>query len=297
MQAHLPLALAVSLSIALAPAERAHAQDMHVVACNLGCSSGAGGAQVFCSVIAIHVNETLEVRFSQAVDPLSLTTPAFFIVDVQNGTIVAGAIYVSPADDHVVVFVPPLTFGPGGVMYGFLPNRPYEVRIGGAAQGDSPPLITSTGGLENQSRVQCAVFTSAGILPPILPYCTTSPNSVGAGGLMAATGTTSVTLNNLVLEATGLPASTVGLFVLGSQAASSPVGNGVLCVGGSLARQPVVAADATGRAVHAFDVTAPGAGLVILPGAMWRFQHVYRDVFGGGAGFNATNGLRVTFFP
>ena len=157
--------------------------------------------------------------------------------------------------------------------------------------------MTSTAGVPNLSRLRCSLFTNTGTLGPIRSECETSPNSVGAGAVMGASGTTSVSSNDLVLEAAGLPSSTFGLFVLGTEPAYSPIGNGYLCVGGTIVRQPVVASDTVGQARFAFDVAAPGGGQTILAASTLRFQHVYRDIAAGGSGFNASDALRVTFYP
>jgi hypothetical protein len=56
----------------------------------------------------------------------------------------------------------------------------------------------------------------------------------------------------------------------------------------------VVFANAQGSVARPFDFASP-AGSIVTPGSTWNFQLYYRDVAGGGAGFNSTNGLQATF--
>ena len=45
-----------------------------------------------------------------------------------------------------------------------------------------------------------------------------------------------------------------------------------------------------------FDLASPPvAGATILSGSTWSFQLVFRDLPGGGAGFNFSDGLELTF--
>ena len=70
-------------------------------------------------------------------------------------------------------------------------------------------------------------------------------------------------------------------------------GNGLRCVGdgSGLFRLPVEVARA-GELRHALDLTTTP---VIVPGSTWHFQGWYRDPAAGGAAFDLTDGLTVTF--
>ena len=73
------------------------------------------------------------------------------------------------------------------------------------------------------------------------------------------------------------------------------MGDGVLCLGSQLFRSaPAVA---TGNLLTTpFDLASPPVpGATILSGSTWSFQLVFRDLLGGGAGFNFSNGLQLTF--
>lgn len=129
-------------------------------------------------------------------------------------------------------------------------------------------------------------------------YCVAAVNSTGAGAHICTEGSASVAANDLVLTCTNVPANQFGLFFYGTNQAFAPLGNGTRCVGGQLFRLPVSQANGAGLAMHVLDNTAPPqpAGQ-ISAGQTWYFQFWYRDVAGGGAGFNLSDGQAVTFQP
>lgn len=128
------------------------------------------------------------------------------------------------------------------------------------------------------------------------PGCSATANSSGAGGAISATGSTSVAANNLHLSANSLPASTFGLFFYGPSAVQLPFGDGVRCVDGSLFRLDVGNTGPSGVLTDEIDLSSPPnpAGQV-LPGSVWHYQGWFRDVAAGGAGFNTSDSLSLTF--
>ncbi|MCB9916417.1 MAG: VCBS repeat-containing protein [Planctomycetes bacterium] len=125
-------------------------------------------------------------------------------------------------------------------------------------------------------------------------------NSTGHGAALRATGSASLTLDDLAPRATWLPAGQSVLLFSGSaslQAAGGSVfGDGLRCAGGTLQRHGARVADAGG-------VAAWSPGLAVASG--WSagetrvLQAWYRDPVGGpcGGGFNLTNSLALTFVP
>ncbi|MAF64098.1 MAG: arylsulfotransferase (ASST) [Planctomycetes bacterium] len=127
-------------------------------------------------------------------------------------------------------------------------------------------------------------------------FCSTSPNSNGAGARMGFEGTTSVTANDLVLEATAAAVGMPGIFYFGPDQIELPFGDGFRCIGGSVLRLPVVVTDGSGDASFALDFTDPGqAASVIAGGDTWNFQFWFRDPAFGGATFNLSDALEVPF--
>ena len=132
--------------------------------------------------------------------------------------------------------------------------------------------------------------------PAVEAYCGTSPNSVGAGALLSADGSSSLAAANLVLGVEGAVPGVWGRFFFGPDEALLPFGEGSLCVGGGLTRFAPVPVDSGGAALQPVDPNLPPAAGAFAVGEQWRFQFAYRDP-GGSAGFNASNGLAVTWLP
>jgi hypothetical protein len=126
-------------------------------------------------------------------------------------------------------------------------------------------------------------------------FCQTAANSNGSGALMGWSGSASLGSNDLVLNATGASSSQPGIFFLGSNQIQAPFGNGFRCAGGNVLRLPPIVSDPIGFATLALDYTGPQSVNVVQSGETWNFQFWFRDPFGGGPGFNLSDGMAVTF--
>ncbi|MEM1449430.1 MAG: S8 family serine peptidase [Planctomycetota bacterium] len=126
-------------------------------------------------------------------------------------------------------------------------------------------------------------------------YCLGEPNSFSVlGAQLSTTGSTSIGANNLSLLAFQLPPFTSALVARSETQASTPVGDGTLCLGGNVFRIAVVQADFIGTASYSIDVTTAPTGAMILSGSTWNYQLWYRDIGGpGGTGFNFTDAVEV----
>ena len=136
-------------------------------------------------------------------------------------------------------------------------------------------------------------------------YCTANANSTGAAASMAASGSTVLASNDLVLEANGLPNNSFGFF-LASQTqgfVANPGGSqGNLCLGGAIGRYvgpgQIQNAGTTGMIAIAMDntqVPQPTGFVTVGSGDSWNFQAWYRDAVGGSATSNFTDGIEITF--
>ncbi len=123
-------------------------------------------------------------------------------------------------------------------------------------------------------------------------YCIGAVNSTGAGASISRTGSLSIAANTFTLRANGLPNTGFGLFIMSQTAGFSSLGDGFLCVGGTITRLGVGAISG-GAASYWLNFNAFPVSLLIDGGETWRFQTWYRDA--GGAGYNLSNGLVVTF--
>ncbi len=131
----------------------------------------------------------------------------------------------------------------------------------------------------------------------VTSYCLTSPNSVGSGALMSSTGSTSIAANDLTLFAGGAPAGQFSLFYYGPNQSQVVFGNGFRCVGGSLTRLPVQMIDVFGMGTQPIDYPNLPPNGQINAGETHNFQFWYRDPQGGGAFFNLSDALSITFCP
>jgi serine protease AprX len=133
-------------------------------------------------------------------------------------------------------------------------------------------------------------------LEPVV-ICEGAPNSFSVTGTVVFTqGSVSVASNDLVFVMGGLPANEFGLWFYGTAPNNAPVGNGTICVGGSAYRLAPVQSDFLGTLNYALDLSSPPEPAAqVLPGDTWYFQFWYRDPAAGGANFNFSDALSITF--
>ncbi|MFT5050953.1 MAG: hypothetical protein ACI8QZ_002360 [Chlamydiales bacterium] len=142
--------------------------DMFVESCSLGCNNGSDGGQVFCQIINAFENQEISVLFSEPVDPASVDASTFRVVEVGAGNSPGGQFLIDPSNARRLIFRPSLSFDQNGSpVFGFKSNTSYQIIIPGEGQGDSPPYIRNTGGGNNQSRMQCTIFTDQGVQDPV----------------------------------------------------------------------------------------------------------------------------------
>ena len=129
-------------------------------------------------------------------------------------------------------------------------------------------------------------------------------NSTGAGALLTASGTSSVTLDNLILTTTQVPPFRPGLLMQGpSLAAPVPFFDGLRCISGALRRWPLQISSAGGTYTSGPGMVAYSVGNFapihwLTAGSTWHFQQWYRDPLGPCAtGANVSNVASVTFTP
>jgi hypothetical protein len=130
-------------------------------------------------------------------------------------------------------------------------------------------------------------------------------NSTGQGAILQASGSGSVTTDDLTLEVRHLPPFAPTLMFMGGAQSSISLGSGQLVVGGGsvgLYRLGIQFTDGNGVLVRppglvAYSQSLGGSG-VITAGQTWNFQCWYRDVQTPCAiTNNLSNGLSVGFTP
>lgn len=128
-------------------------------------------------------------------------------------------------------------------------------------------------------------------------------NVAGTGALLSGCGSTSVSVDDLVLTTSGMTPGTFALTFMGSGVIfPASIGNGILCLAGPLFRFPPFATGSgtgsIGPGLASYTVANnPPAGQ-ITAGSTWNFQTYYRDIGGPcGAFFNLSSALGVLFTP
>jgi hypothetical protein len=322
MTSHLTHFIRIALGAVALCASASAQTTMYIESCSLGCSSGSGGSQVSCVLTSHSPDADVRVRFSRPVDPASISWASFQIINVNNGTVPPGTRFVDPNDDHALVFRPAIAFDAfGNPVFGFDANSIYRITVPGEAQGDFPPLITSTDvpGLPNQSRMQCDVITLPSPTPAGVTYCfgTTScpcanpglagrgcANSASASGLgLESGGVASVSGDSLRIWLRGLPTGLVQYFqgtLRENGGAGTPFGDGLLCVGGDLIRLRSQSAGGGSTFVIPLGArTISLQGQIPPSGATRTYQAFYRDnaSFCTSATFNWTNAIEIAWTP
>jgi len=235
------------------------------------------------------------LRFSMASIPFTVNAAGAFdttvVLTVLSGTLTVTPLTGSPTTTDLTGEQGPPSFTSGTIT-----------QVGGSTLHLHSPQTSNFSFTDAASGIS-ATLSLAGVIeadfacPGYSNYCTTSPNSVGAGVVMGASGSTSITANDLVLSAAGAPPSQFGLFYFGPNQISVPFGEGVRCAGGGIVRIGVANSGAGGVFTKALDHTTLAPGNEILAGETQNFQCWYRDPSGGPSGFNFSDGLEVFFCP
>jgi hypothetical protein len=157
---------------------------------------------------------------------------------------------------------------------GLSAGQTYLVQVGGFGAADAG---TATINVSRRSGTQ--------------NYCTTAANSVGAGAVMASSGSTSIAADDLVVECSGLPDDFAIFFFGAAKDNTQNAGfNGVHCVSNPIRLPAVilVAGGSASRAVTNAELGGPGAGNTVF------FQCFYRDHGNLGNGANTSDAIAVT---
>ncbi|MBK7643210.1 MAG: hypothetical protein IPJ19_09190 [Planctomycetes bacterium] len=125
-------------------------------------------------------------------------------------------------------------------------------------------------------------------------------NSTGLGASLDSVGSASISNDDLLLVATQLPPNAHGLWLMASGTAQVQLGDGLRCVGGTIARFGAYTTGSSGVASRG-PIAGGSCSLpfgCIQPGSTWHFQAWYRNVTGPcGNGTNLSNLLSVSFTP
>ena len=162
----------------------------------------------------------------------------------------------------------------------------------GDIDGDGVGDFVLTAASHANSRGAAYTVTGAPELPR--SYCDVVPNSAGPGATIGFRNSLSIAAAEFELTVQGAVPGQTAVFFSGEHRAQIPFGDGVRCVTGSqLFRLGTIALDASGAGSQVIDF----AQSPMTPRSTWYFQCWFRDPAAMGAGFNASDGLRVRFCP
>ncbi|MCP3915017.1 MAG: hypothetical protein GY711_05640 [bacterium] len=127
--------------------------------------------------------------------------------------------------------------------------------------------------------------------------CDGLPNSTGSGSTLELIGGNNASSNDLELASRQLPPNQFGYYLLSDNAASIPVGQGVLCLGFTVHRysNDILNSGADGAVRFPLDLGQLANGLPTLPGDTYLFQFWHRDAVQGFSTSNLSDAVAVTF--
>lgn len=183
---------------------------------------------------------------------------------------------------------------PGDALGSFAAGNGFDVGSPGTYIAPTSGCSTSSVGVDFCSGDGTATACPCGNAGGAGEGCA---NSTGAGGLLTAAGSSSVTAGSLVFSGSNLPTNQPILFFQGNNAvnagAGNPFGAGLRCAGGGVRRLQVLFASGAGAASTTINIPAAGA---VSAGDLKRYQGWYRDPGGPcSENFNLTQGLEITW--
>jgi hypothetical protein len=123
-----------------------------LVSCNLGCSNTS------CSVSQIAQNQSIQLTFSQAVDPTSVNSGTV-LLRTAGGEPPIGDLLVS---DRTITFQPRIEIQGGATFFGFRANETYVLTVPSGTDGGAS--LRSTSGEPLGAQVSCQLVVSRGII-------------------------------------------------------------------------------------------------------------------------------------
>jgi hypothetical protein len=231
-------------------------------------------------------------------------TGAVDIYDAATSTWTQDALPVARGSLSAVALGNTVLFA-GGLAGGFVVSTVVDtLNVGTGYWSSSQPLSVARADMGATTVAGKALFAggSAGpgqpksevdIYEPLgLNYCVAGVNSTGCAASISGIGSASLASNFLVLSTYCVP-SNVFIYFFAPNQQQLPFGNGNLCVSGPLTRilPPGVAGGGVAQAF--IDLASVG---ITTPGTR-NFQCWFRDPAAGGAQFDTSDAIAITFVP
>jgi hypothetical protein len=136
---------------------------MSIVQCSLQCNdSVVSPGTITCGVTNVFVNQEIRLAFTNPIDPNSISTNSFQLIERDTGKTPAGTFTIDAVDPRILVYRPQVTFdSAGNPIFGLTRDAVYIFTVPAIGQpGQLGPFIRSTIGTPNSTFLQCALTAS-----------------------------------------------------------------------------------------------------------------------------------------
>ena len=135
-----------------------------IQSCSLGCS--VSGGQINCGTTDIAVNQEIRIRFNRPVALSSVNNNTFQVVESSTGQTPLSSFRIDPSDSRTLIYAPQLRFdSSGNPIFGLNANETYTFKLPGNRL-DSGPYLLDTSGNPLETRLQCTLVASQGVIDP-----------------------------------------------------------------------------------------------------------------------------------
>jgi len=136
---------------------------MAIVQCSLQCNdSVVNPGQISCGITNVFVNQEIRLAFTSAIDPNSISTNSFRMIEVGTGKTPAGTFTIDAVDPRILIYRPQVTFdSAGNPIFGLTQDAVYIFTVPALGQpGELGPFIRNMSGTPNSTFLQCALTAS-----------------------------------------------------------------------------------------------------------------------------------------
>lgn len=138
---------------------------MAIIQCSLQCNdSVVNPGQISCGITNVFVNQEIRVAFTNPIDPNSISTNSFRLIEIRpnTGKTPAGTFTIDAVDPRILIYRPQVTFdSAGNPIFGLTRDSVYVFSVPATGRpGELGPFISDTGGSPNSTFLECALTAS-----------------------------------------------------------------------------------------------------------------------------------------
>lgn len=160
----LPLGLFCATSLAACSGDGSGGANFIIQSCSLGCSTS--GDQVNCGITDVAVNQEIRIRFNRPIALGTVNNNTFQVVEAGSGKTPLSTFRIDPNDKATLIYAPQLSFdSSGNPIFGLTAGQTYTFKLPGNRL-DPSPFLEDTSSNPLETRMQCTLVASQGILDP-----------------------------------------------------------------------------------------------------------------------------------